>query len=229
MKPSVALLGFALGSAASITFGLIGVVVVFLFLPPETPALAQRATDATRESRWVCGFDSARRAEFLWSAERSALATGRGRGTARRIGCPGLDVLADLTAAVQRFLCRLIFSHEALRLKAPVLYGSKPSSFGRSSVSFGLSRSSKRRGLSSVSAAGFFAVGFGRRRSLRRRRARGNRLGCGDDRLSRGSLEPQRKLETAKVEWTGIRVPSQPASQPFQHMQTTATPKARSC
>ena len=39
MKPSVALLGFVLGSAASITFGLIGVVVVFLFLPPETPGL----------------------------------------------------------------------------------------------------------------------------------------------------------------------------------------------
>jgi hypothetical protein len=37
MKPSVALLGFVLGSAASITFGLIGVVVVFLFLPAETP------------------------------------------------------------------------------------------------------------------------------------------------------------------------------------------------
>jgi hypothetical protein len=37
MKPSVALLGFVLGSAASITFGLIGVVVVFLFLPSETP------------------------------------------------------------------------------------------------------------------------------------------------------------------------------------------------
>jgi hypothetical protein len=37
MKPSVALLGFVLGSAASITFGLFGVVIVFLFLPSETP------------------------------------------------------------------------------------------------------------------------------------------------------------------------------------------------
>ena len=39
MKPSLALLGFVLGSAASITFGLGGVTVVFLFLGSEYPRL----------------------------------------------------------------------------------------------------------------------------------------------------------------------------------------------
>ena len=39
MKPSVVLLGFVLGSAASITFGLFGVVVVFMFLRADHPRL----------------------------------------------------------------------------------------------------------------------------------------------------------------------------------------------
>ena len=39
MKPSVVLLGFVLGSVASITFGLVGVVVVFLLLRSEHPRL----------------------------------------------------------------------------------------------------------------------------------------------------------------------------------------------
>jgi hypothetical protein len=39
MRPSVVLLGFALGSAAAITFGLLGVAIVFTFLQPEYPRL----------------------------------------------------------------------------------------------------------------------------------------------------------------------------------------------
>jgi hypothetical protein len=39
MRPSVVLLGFVLGSAAAITFGLLGVAVVFTFLQPEYPRL----------------------------------------------------------------------------------------------------------------------------------------------------------------------------------------------
>jgi hypothetical protein len=39
MKPSVVLLGFVLGSAAAITFGLFGVAVVFTWLRPEYPRL----------------------------------------------------------------------------------------------------------------------------------------------------------------------------------------------
>lgn len=39
MKPSVMLLGFALGSAASITFALLGVAIVFGVLGPEYPRL----------------------------------------------------------------------------------------------------------------------------------------------------------------------------------------------
>jgi hypothetical protein len=39
MKPSVVLLGFALGSAASITFALVGVAVVFGVLGSEYPRL----------------------------------------------------------------------------------------------------------------------------------------------------------------------------------------------
>ncbi len=39
MKPSVVLLGFVLGSAAAITFGLLGVVAVFLFLGSDYPVL----------------------------------------------------------------------------------------------------------------------------------------------------------------------------------------------
>jgi hypothetical protein len=39
MRPSVVLLGFALGSAASITFALLGVAVVFAVLGSEHPRL----------------------------------------------------------------------------------------------------------------------------------------------------------------------------------------------
>jgi hypothetical protein len=39
MKPSVVLLGFALGSAASITFALAGVAVIYAVLGPEYPRL----------------------------------------------------------------------------------------------------------------------------------------------------------------------------------------------
>ncbi len=39
MKPSVVLLGFVLGSAAAITFGLLGVAVVFTWLLPDYPRL----------------------------------------------------------------------------------------------------------------------------------------------------------------------------------------------
>lgn len=39
MKPSVVLLGFILGSAAAITFGLFGLVIVFLLLRSEYPRL----------------------------------------------------------------------------------------------------------------------------------------------------------------------------------------------
>jgi hypothetical protein len=39
MRPSVVLLGFVLGSAAAITFGLLGVAVVFTWLQPEYPRL----------------------------------------------------------------------------------------------------------------------------------------------------------------------------------------------
>ena len=47
MKPSVVLLGFVLGSAAAITFGLFGVAVVFTWLRPEYPRL-----DAELPSLW---------------------------------------------------------------------------------------------------------------------------------------------------------------------------------
>ena len=40
MRPSVALLGFVLGSAAAITFGLAGVAVVFVLLKKDYPRLA---------------------------------------------------------------------------------------------------------------------------------------------------------------------------------------------
>jgi hypothetical protein len=40
MKPSVVLLGFVLGSAASITFALVGVVIVFWLLGSEYPRLS---------------------------------------------------------------------------------------------------------------------------------------------------------------------------------------------
>ncbi|HET7133087.1 MAG TPA: hypothetical protein VFJ95_12605 [Gammaproteobacteria bacterium] len=40
MRPSVALLGFAFGSAAAITFGLTGVAVVFGLLRKDYPGLA---------------------------------------------------------------------------------------------------------------------------------------------------------------------------------------------
>jgi hypothetical protein len=39
MRPSVVLLGFVLGSAVAITFGLFGVAVVFTWLQPEYPRL----------------------------------------------------------------------------------------------------------------------------------------------------------------------------------------------
>ena len=39
MRPSVVLLGFVLGSAGAITFGLLGVAVVFTWLRPEYPGL----------------------------------------------------------------------------------------------------------------------------------------------------------------------------------------------
>lgn len=39
MKPSVVLLGFALGSTASITFALAGVAVIYAVLGPEHPRL----------------------------------------------------------------------------------------------------------------------------------------------------------------------------------------------
>ncbi len=41
MKPSVVLLGFVLGSAAAITFGLGGVLVVFTMLRSEYPRLQE--------------------------------------------------------------------------------------------------------------------------------------------------------------------------------------------
>lgn len=40
MRPSVVLLGFLLGSSASICFGLLGVALVFWILGPENPELA---------------------------------------------------------------------------------------------------------------------------------------------------------------------------------------------
>jgi hypothetical protein len=40
MKPSVVLLGFVLGSAAAITFALLGVLIVFALLGSEYPRLA---------------------------------------------------------------------------------------------------------------------------------------------------------------------------------------------
>jgi len=39
MRPSVVLLGFVLGSAGAITFGLLGVAVVFTWLLPDYPRL----------------------------------------------------------------------------------------------------------------------------------------------------------------------------------------------
>jgi len=39
MKPSVALLGFLLGSSGAICFGLVGVALIFLILSPEHPEL----------------------------------------------------------------------------------------------------------------------------------------------------------------------------------------------
>jgi hypothetical protein len=39
LRPSVVLLGFVLGSAGAITFGLLGVAVVFTWLNPEYPRL----------------------------------------------------------------------------------------------------------------------------------------------------------------------------------------------
>jgi hypothetical protein len=39
MRPSVVLLGFVLGSAAAVTFALIGVAVVFAVLRPDYPRL----------------------------------------------------------------------------------------------------------------------------------------------------------------------------------------------
>jgi hypothetical protein len=44
VRPSVVLLGFVLGSAAAITFGLFGVAVVFTFLKPEYPRLDSELT-----------------------------------------------------------------------------------------------------------------------------------------------------------------------------------------
>lgn len=41
MRPGVVLLGFVLGSTASITFGLLGVVIVVLVLGREQPRLAE--------------------------------------------------------------------------------------------------------------------------------------------------------------------------------------------
>jgi hypothetical protein len=41
VKPSVVLLGFVLGSAAAITFGLSGVLVVFAVLRPDYPRLQE--------------------------------------------------------------------------------------------------------------------------------------------------------------------------------------------
>lgn len=40
MRPSVVLLGFVLGSVVAITFALLGVVVVFVFLDVDSPRLA---------------------------------------------------------------------------------------------------------------------------------------------------------------------------------------------
>ena len=48
MRPSVVLLGFVLGSAAAITFGLFGVAIVFLWLQPEYPRLYSE-----RPSLWL--------------------------------------------------------------------------------------------------------------------------------------------------------------------------------
>jgi cobalamin synthase len=41
LKPSVVLLGFVLGSAAAITFGLSGVLLVFAVLRPDYPRLQE--------------------------------------------------------------------------------------------------------------------------------------------------------------------------------------------
>ena len=43
MKPSVVLLGFVLGSAAAITFGLFGVAIVFVWLGSDYPRLENEA------------------------------------------------------------------------------------------------------------------------------------------------------------------------------------------
>lgn len=43
MRPSIILLGFVLGTAASILFSLIGVAVIFLVLGPEYPRLRTEA------------------------------------------------------------------------------------------------------------------------------------------------------------------------------------------
>jgi hypothetical protein len=40
MRPSVVLLGVVLGSAAAVTFALLGVAVVFVFVDVESPRLA---------------------------------------------------------------------------------------------------------------------------------------------------------------------------------------------
>jgi len=54
MRPSVVLLGFVLGSAGAITFGLLGVAVVFTWLLPEYPRLENELPTLWRTLRMGC-------------------------------------------------------------------------------------------------------------------------------------------------------------------------------
>ena len=99
MRPSVVLLGFVLGSAASITFGLIGVVVVFTCLLPETPGLRSELPTLSGVSGCSAVLTVLAALSFYgqlkdapWRRVAIAALLARNR-------CRWLDVLADLTVA----------------------------------------------------------------------------------------------------------------------------------
>jgi len=64
LRPSVVLLGFVLGSTGAITFGLLGVAVVFTWLLPDYPRLASELPALWRSLGMFFGLTCAAAASF---------------------------------------------------------------------------------------------------------------------------------------------------------------------
>lgn len=72
MRPSVVLLGFVLGSAAAITFGLAGVLVVFAVLRPEYPRLHEEFPALLKNLGLFAGLTAVSAASFYGLIRQTA-------------------------------------------------------------------------------------------------------------------------------------------------------------